>query len=300
MAGLRGVRRTLGRWRRGAGLRRVALPALLAPALGGCVGDRIVIAGQRPPVLTELGSPDAGDGSDAGLVRPGIGVPAQCPGSPGERRQLLGCWPTRQVGSWQGYFLGIPRYETPDGASAEFPPGDVAMHLGNDGVGSFSVGVSPAPAVAGCDVRQDAACEGFGALLAGFEYGLEQVELEDAGERGVPRVAGEPPPHAGERMSFAIRLGQPWDAWCSSDAPCEGGPCPMARTGGPASAPREAELAARQVSCRCGPDRCVPEAPTLALVLTMSTDGRALRGGYLPRDPRLPEVGLELLRVDEP
>jgi len=295
MSGLRGVRPTRSRSKLWAALRHVAPAATLVL---GCTGDRIVVGGQVPPSLSSLGSPDAGDARDGGADRPGIGVPAECPESPGERRQLLGCWPTRQVGSWQGFFLGIPHYETPDGEGAEFPLGDVVMRFGVDGAGSLSVGASSdAP---GCEPRGDAqACADVGEVLAGFEYRLGQVRLQDAGERGVPQVAGEPPPRAGELMSFEIRLGEPWDASCSSEAPCEGGVCPSTQPGG-AAAPQKALLGERPVTCRCGSAGCVPEAPTLAMELTMSEDGRALRGAYLPRDRRFPEVGLELVRVEPP
>jgi len=301
MAWLRGVRSTeglRGRW-------AAVLPALgvaLAPVLGGCAGDRIVIGGQRPPPLSELAGPDAGDGRDGGSSGGGIGTPARCPESPGERRQLLGCWPTRQVGRWQGFWLGLPRYEMADGEAAEFPQGDVVMRFGDDGAGTFSVGNSSPIGAVACVPGVDAgACASVGEVLGGFEYRLEAIRLQDAGERGAPRVIGEAPPRAGERMEFAVRLGEPWDAWCSTETPeqCRGGTCPSAQTGEKSSLGHDGPtLGQEQVTCRCGADGCVSEAPTLPLALTMSDDGLALRGAYRPRDPNLPSVSVELARVD--
>jgi hypothetical protein len=274
--------------------------AVLGVMLAACAGDRIVVGGQLPPVVSEVVDADAGAGRDGGTTPSGIGTRAQCPVSPGERRELLGCWPTRQVGGWRGFWLGLPRYETADGVGAEFPPGDVVMRLGVDGSGTFSVGERPSQAPGPCGAGLDAgACAPFGEMLQGFVYRLEQIRLRDAGERGTPRVAGEALPRAGELMEFEIRLGQPWDASCADEAAsCAGGACPAARTGETAAigdgpgGPR--------VSCACSSDRCIAEAPALALALTMSEDGQALRGAYRPRDLRLPPASLELFKVEGP
>jgi hypothetical protein len=268
--------------------------------LGACAGDRIVVGGQLPPTITELVDADAGAGRDGGTSGSGVSTRAECPDSPGERRELLGCWPTRQVGRWQGFWLGLPRYEMADGAGAEFPPGDVVMRFNVDGAGTFSVGQRASQAAGACGPGLDAgSCAPVGELLGGFEYRLEQIRLLDAGERGTPRVAGEVLPRAGELMEFEIRLGEPWDGACLDEASgsCPGGVCPAATN---AMASLLEAAGGPQVPCLCGPDRCVAEAPTLALALTMSEDGRALRGVYRPRDARLPAVGLELVRLEEP
>lgn len=276
--------------------------ATCCAVLVACAGDRIVVGGERPPAVTELGGDaDAGAGRDGGTSS-GVGVREVCPVSPGERLELLGCWPTRQVGRWQGFWLGLPRYETADGAGREFPPGDVVMRLGADGAGTFSIGERTPAAPSACGPGVDAGvCAPVGEVLGGYVYRLQQIRLEDAGERGTPRVAGEVLPRAGELMEFELRLGEPWDASCNNGLPasCQGGVCPAARTDETAGAAREG-LGAPAVSCRCGVDQCVPDAPTLALALTMSEDGQALRGAYRPRDVRLPAVGLELVRVGGP
>lgn len=274
------------------------MPSCLAlgAVLAACAGDRIVVGGQLPPAVTELVDEDAGAGRDGG-TSPGVGTPASCPDSPSERLELLGCWPTRQVGRWQGFWLGLPRYETTEGVGAEFPPGDVVMRFGMDGAGTFSVGERSSQANGACGPGLDAgACAPIGELLGGFAYRLEQIRLQDAGERGTPRFAGEALPRAGELMEFEIRLGEPWDPSCvdRSPASCQGGVCPAARTG-EAAGGRDAPGASR-VPCRCGTDRCVADAPTLALALTMSEDGQALRGAYRPRSARLAPVGLELVK----
>ena len=276
----------------------VALGAVLL----ACAGDRIVVGGQTPPAITELVDSDAGANRDGGTSSSGVGVRAQCPDSPNERRELLGCWPTRHVGRWQGFWLGLPRYETADGAGAEFPPGDVVMRFNVNGAGTFSVGVLSSAAPGVCGAGLDAgACARLGDVLGGFAYRLEQVRLHDAGERGTPRVAGEIVPRAGELMEFELRLGEPWDASCTEAAPtsCQGSVCPAARTDETAHATPEGTGVA-EVPCRCGAERCIAEAPTLALALTMSEDGQALRGAYRPRDARLPAVSLELFKGDGP
>jgi hypothetical protein len=277
--------------------------AALAPPIGGCTGDRIVIGGQRPPSVSELSDPDAGSGRDGGTSPGGIGTPARCPESPGERRQVLGCWPTRQVGRWQGFWLGVPRYETAAGAAIEFPPGDIELRFGVDGGGTFSVGTAPGAAAACAPAADAGACARVGELRAGFGYRLEQVRLEDAGERGTPRVAGDSPPRAGELMQFQLRLGEPWDPWCASASAseCRGAVCLAAQTAHESlPAPDAVTLGEDGVSCRCVADRCVAEAAALALSLSMSADGRALRGAYVPGDARWPPVSLELFRVGDP
>jgi hypothetical protein len=273
---------------------------LLALLFVACTGDRIVVGGRLPPVISELVDGDAGVDRDGGTSTSGVGMRAQCPESPGERRELIGCWPTRQVGRWQGFWLGLPRYETAIGEALEFPPGDVVMRFGDDGAGTFTVGESSPAAPAACGPDLDAgACAPVGELLGGFGYRLEQIRLQDAGQRGIPRVAGEPLPRAGELMAFELRLGQPWDGSCTGEAPldCVGAACPAARLGRSSVA---GEGLTSPVTCRCGAEQCVADAPTLALSLTMSDDGQALRGAYRPRDARLPAVGLELVKQREP
>lgn len=295
MPSQRGVRLSEGPSSGGTRLSHVALCAVLV----ACAGDRIVIGGQLPPTITELVDADAGADRDGGTSASGVGVRARCPDSPGERRELLRCWPTRHVGRWQGFWLGLPRYETAAGAAAEFPPGDVVMRFNVNGSGTFSVGVLSSAPVA-CGPGLDAgACAPFAEVLGGFAYRLEQVRLQDAGERGTPRVAGEALPRAGELMEFELRLGEPWDAWCTeAAAACQGGVCPAARADEMAAT--RAAPGVSPVPCRCGAERCVADAPTLSLALTMSEDGQALRGAYRPRDVRLPAVSLELFKAEGP
>jgi hypothetical protein len=283
---------------------RVLAPlGLLAALVAACAGDRIVVGGQLPATLGELVDADAGASRDGGTST-GVGVPARCPDSPGERREVLGCWPTRQVGSWRGFWLGLPRYETASGDGSEFPPGDVVLRFGADGAGTFSVGERLPSARVACEGQRldGSTCAPVGELLGGFEYHLERIRLEDAGERGTPRVIGESAPRVGELMEFELRLGEPWDAACLVDAAaCQQGVCPSARdTDGSASATGGGPNASAPASCVCGPDRCLPVAPTLALALTLSEDGLALRGVYRPRDVRLAAVGLELVKLEEP
>lgn len=299
-----GVRSPRGRHRpSGAALRplRGAPPLALVGLLAlACSGDRMIVAGQIPPDASTVSDAGPDAGLDGGRTTTGIGASTGCPATPRERRAVSGCWPPRQVGLWQGYWLGAPSYETADGRAADFPLGDVVLRFDDDGTGAFSVGTSPPPSAGGCEPGSDAgACTRFGTLLAGHAYQLNQVQLQDAGERGVSRILGVAPPRAGELLEFAVRLGEPWDAWCSANATdCRESACPATRAGQLSSA--AAAIDTSRVACRCDADSCAAEAPVLAIALTMSLDGRALRGAYQPGDPRLPTVRLELLRVEVP
>jgi hypothetical protein len=262
----------------------VAVLLLAAPL--ACSGEGLVVAGERVELPPETAGPDPTN--PAQVRQPGIGVPGSCPGSPGERQALLGCWPTRQVGDWRGYFIGVPRYALRAGAGdLEFPPAALWLALGDDGAGTLRFG--DAFSAEGCE-REPASerCASVGRVLEGFVYELEDIELADADDEAEPRIQGEAPLRVGEKMSFVVRLGQPWQGLCPE-------PSASAASGGvvPGATPAaEAEGAL----CSCGSEICRVTAPYLTMSLVMSDDGEALRGVYTPSDPDLATARVEFRR----
>jgi hypothetical protein len=277
---------------------RSALVAVLGLLLA-CSGDRIVVAQEQERPGSEG---DEAGGSDAvgSAGQPGVALLETCPPSPGERRALLGCWPTRHIGNWLGFFIGVPRYETLDGTSEEFPTGDVLMRVALDGTGELRFGepastAEPDPC-AGVALSE---CPELGRVRVGFDYRLDEMEFEDA-DRSASAAPGAAPLRGGERMSFRIRLGEPWEGRCAEvsvpgGSACESGSCAKARDLPPTSDP-----GADDPACRCSGLGCVVRAPSLHISLRMSEDALALRGVYTPDDGRVPEARLEFLKVRDP
>jgi hypothetical protein len=198
-------------WSSRAFVGRAAL-GLLLPA---CAGETLVVGAERsgPDPVGE--QPDALE-RDAGARPRGVAPTRNCPTSPGERQALLGCWPTRHLGRWNGFFIGAPRYETLDGAGAEFPSGGLLLVLPFDGGGELTFGAAAAPDESEpCADTSSSRCASVGRVLPGFAYRLDQVELFDPSADGPIRVIGELPPRVAEHMEFLVPLGQPWETWCA-------------------------------------------------------------------------------------
>jgi hypothetical protein len=280
------IRARAQRRRRSRGAAQRALLALLLASPVACSGDVLVVAEERIEPPPDMGGPDANDSPE--VRQPGIGVPASCPGSPGERQGLLGCWPTRQVGDWRGYFIGAPLYTLRAGeGDVEFPPGALWLALGVDGAGTLRFG--DASSAEGCDRDPESErCASVGRVLEGFVYRLEDIALLDADGEAPPRIQGEPPLRLGEQMSFVVRLGQPWEGLCPepSAGAASGGVLPGA----------EPDAEGAEPLCACGSEICRVTAPYLSMSLVMSEDGEALRGVYTPSDPDLPTARLEFRR----
>lgn len=284
-----GVRRSEATAGRGV-LRGACGELLLASALlSACSGDALVVGHERPRPGGDDGEP-GGTGAPGGPEPPDVALLEDCPPSPAERRALLGCWPTPHLGTWRGYFIGVPLYETRDGAAAEFPLGDVLLRLGVDGAGDLTFGVSPsAPSAAvsgaaSCEAPAAApGCEQPGRLLAGFAYRLEQVFLHDPELEPSARIAGEPPIERPERMEFQLRVGEPWNAWCVERAPDEPASCSAGECAkGQWPATPSPERGGAGVECRCDGEGCRPDAPSLFMRLSLSDDGKWLRGASAP------------------
>lgn len=269
-----------------------------------CAGEALLVGEERPRAAAGGEGPQPSDvvGS-AG--QDGVALLAQCPTSPGQRQELLGCWPTRHVGRWRGFFIGASHHETRDGSLAQFPEGELQLLLGADGSGELTFGAAETEAEAGScdDLGAHAGCTQVGRLLPGFYYRLQEVELFDPEDDPEPRIAGELALRRAERMEFRVALGQPWDTWCADQATpaggCGEGACEQAptRPGAPAVpdvGAAEAPLAPS--GCRCGAESCRPDAPLLSFELRMSEDGDALRGTYEPSDPSVGSASLELAR----
>jgi hypothetical protein len=281
----------------------VARPSALAAALAlllACSGDRIVVAEER-------GGPgridDELDGDDpiGGAGAPGVALVETCPSSPAERRELLGCWPAPHIGTWLGFFIGVPRYERLNGASEEFPTGDVLLRLDLDGTGELRFDDSaragePDPC-AGVPLSE---CPGLGRLRAGFGYRLDEIALVDPDPGATSAAPGEAALGRGGRVSFRIRLGEPWEGRCveppvAGGSACESGACAKAQ-----GLPPTPEITTDEPACLCGALGCLVRAPSLSISLRMSEDGHALRGAYTPDDGRIPEARLEFLKAPDP
>ena len=280
------------RGRVGGGRLRALAAAVLGGALAACSGDGLVVAEERVELPPETGGPDSTD--PAQVREPGIGVPGSCPGSPGERQALLGCWPTRQVGDWRGYFIGAPRYTLRAGdGGVEFPPAALWLTLGEDGAGTLRFGDSSN--AEGCDREPSSErCASVGRVLEGFVYRLEDIELVDADGEAQPPIMGEAPLRIGEKMSFVVRLGQPWEGLCPepSASAASGGVLPGAQPEAPGDEAEDAE----EPLCACGSVICRVTAPYLAMSLVMSEHDEALRGLYTPSDPDLAPARVEFRR----
>ena len=212
-------------------------------------------------------APGMGTGST-----PSVALAAGCPPSPAERQGLLGCWPTRHLGRWRGFFIGNPSYELADGSVRDFPLGDLLLTLELGGSGSLTFGseAPPVPPTAASDAylctgtSAAAGCPAAQQIIEGFVYSLEQIEMLDADVEPNSRITGELPLPIGERLYFTISLGQPWQAWCELQRP----------------EPYES---------------CFGAGRSLAIHLEMSDDGQALRGAYVP-PPNQKSGRVEFLR----
>lgn len=293
------------------GVRRAARVGCcaLVLALVACSGEVLVVAQERPRPPSGTDEPQGPGGTDA-TPPPDVALLEDCPESPGERRELLGCWPTPHLGVWRGFFTGAPQYETSAGPVA-FPAGDVALLLGIDGTGQLSFGLPPrSPAasieVPSCDERElPSGCDQPGRLIPGFRYGLEQINLRDRWLEQESRIVGAPPLERPESMSFVVRAGEPWDAWCSAYAiepevevsVCLANECQKGQR--PAPTPDDS-TAGNEPSCRCDERDCRAEATSLYIELSLSADGNSLRGAYEPGDIQLGEARLELRKEAAP
>lgn len=279
--------------------------AVLLLALGSCSGDSLVIGLERPRPADD--EEDAVSLVNGAAPASEVALLLDCPPSPEERQAAPGCWPTPHLGYWRGFFVGVPRYETLDGSGAEFPTGDVLLMLGIDGVGHLVFGAPQsgpmpmaAPVLPLCDPDAPAPrCSAPGLIIPGFAYRLEQLELLDRDLGPEPRIGGEPRPTLGERLSFRVRVGEPWDAWCAEREPgrgaCAGGDCTGALPAAPASSDAPA-AGLDPAGCLCTATECVSAAPALWIELSMSDDGDALRGTYTPSDPTLDDARLEFVK----
>jgi hypothetical protein len=239
-----------------------------------CGGDALVVAeelAQAEDVGTGGGEPiiaAGAGGSDA------VALVTECPPDPAERQALPGCWPTRHLGHWRGFFIGNASYELADGTVREFPLGDLVLTLELGGSGSLTFGAeAPTPSrtvTADADLCAGtlpaAGCSAAGQIIPGFVYSLEQIEMLDADFEPMSRITGELPLWVGERLYFGIPLGQPWQAGCERQPPRE---------------------------CFCS---CFAAGRSLAISLEMSGDGQALRGAYVPLTPNQSPVRVEFLK----
>ncbi|HTV18088.1 MAG TPA: hypothetical protein VMG12_05440 [Polyangiaceae bacterium] len=223
-----------------------------------------------------------------------------------------GCWPPRHVGRWRGYFIGTPLYETPDGASAEFPIGDLVLNLDEDGAGTLTFGVPPegvaasdrplVPCAPG-DVAPE--CPVWASVLANFAYQLDQLALFDPEQAKVPtRFNGEPLPQRAEHMDFVVHAGEPWDTWCTQEPEiedrCTGGDCGSGDGLPPSAAAFEhpLEQGVAPSGCRCDAAECRADGPLLSISLQMAgiEERPVLRGTYTATDPRIGSATLEFAK----
>jgi hypothetical protein len=279
----------------------------LGLAAAACGGEQLVVAEEAARDPAAMGS--VGGGSEPAVVS----VVAACPSSPEERKVVLGCWPTRHVGRWRGFFLGNPTYLTMAGEVSQFPIGDLVLSVGTLGAAYLSFGepvpfdppegpldpylcIGSSPAV-GCAAAQR--------IIVGFEYALEEIEILDPMLETSGRIIGELPLRVGERLSFGVPLEQPWRSWCELQEPereacqcteqCEprlqecfrfgpprasidGYGCTI-RDGATTSSVDCGWLAAQiDAPCRCAEAGCFARRSSLSISLRMSDDGRALQG----------------------
>jgi hypothetical protein len=259
----------------------------LALLLLACAGETLIVGEERPGLALEGASPASpGAAGDAGPIAI-VPIP-DCPPSPVQRQARLGCWPTRHLGRWHGFFIGAPRYETQDGESAEFPSGGLTLTVAMDGTAELSFGTAAADEREPCVDTRSLRCASVGRVLPGFAYRLEQMALFEPTDEGPTRVVGEPPPRVAERMEFSISLGQPWDGWCA-EPPAASSTCGS-----------EGACAKRSAACRCGETGCRPNAASLSMELRMSEDGNALRGVSAPTSGAVNPARLEFTREPEP
>jgi hypothetical protein len=270
-------------------------------ALGlACNGGSLVVAeqlasGDLEP--TELA--DAGDAAPP----PDVAIFQNCPPSPIDRQAVRGCWPTKHLGRFRGFFIGTPRYQRLDGSSEEFPTGGIELSLFEDGSGQLTFGAAGTPGdrepCTGLDTPD---CALVGRMRPGFEYDLNELALYDP-EDEPSRIAGAAPLRKAETLTFVVWLGEPWAAWCAQQVVPKGA-CPSNECG---NTPGEKDPATpvesrsgESSSCGCGEQGCRPGATSLSFSLRMSQNHHALRGVYMPEDRRLGEAHLELERQEEP
>jgi hypothetical protein len=295
-----------------------------ALAFLGCSGEHWVVSSG------DAGSPSLSADSEpmlAPTLDPSPTAPtftgSSCPADPAERRAIEGCWPTRYVGLWSGFFRGDPKYEARNGAFESFPVSELQLRLAADTTGSLTFGDSPvrdAPSSAAdpylcAGAKPSEGCPAAQLLVEGFAYGLENLAISDA-MSWPARVAGEEPISIGERFAFDISLGEPWRGWCAAQLsevePCQ---CSGECDAGPCFRPRlvseltegACEAAPENVACGwlaaraarpCTSEGCAARERALNLALQMSEDGQSLRGEYLPSRVDLPVSYLEFTRLE--
>jgi hypothetical protein len=294
MCGWLGVsrRRSRSRW--------IALVGCAALGLA-CTGESLLVGEERP--TSDRVADDAVLDGGVDAHAPEV-VLQGCPPSPAERQATSGCWPTRHLGRYRGFFIGSPRYERLDGSGEPFPTGGLQLVLAVDGTGELTFGGQNASSDReSCAGVSSARCASIGRLLPGFAYRLEKIELLDPKDEP-PRIAGEPPLPGVETMSFSVWLGQPWDTWCAGQtlpkASCRSSEC-AATPAEPAPVVGVAGTGNAGASvCRCGELECRPEASSLSISMRLSEDRLALRGIYEPADAGFGIARLELRREREP
>lgn len=293
-----------------------ACGAALALALAGCSGDALVVGDERPPPAADADDVRSAGGIIPAAPPPDVAPSSDCPPSPEERQALVGCWPTRHLGSWRGFFTSTPRYAALDGAVVDLPQGEVSLELSQAGAAQLRFGLPP-PGISASDSpihlcaprAAGAGCAPPGLVIAGFAYELAELELFDSDPTLAtpPPIAGEPPRELAESMSFVVRVGEPWDDWCSSQGPerpasCAGGDCSAGDRLPARGAPSEAPGAdgPDERGCRCDANGCRADgrSASLSIHLQMSADGHALRGSYTPDDASLGVAGLELRKAE--
>jgi len=214
------------------------------------------------------------------------------------------CWPTRHVGRWHGFATTSPQYHHRRALPFEYPSGDLLLELDEQGRATLTFSASPEQPRARLDdagldldagpssVAADAST-GIDGGMAGDAGAVGRVDAgaqhpEDAGARLDAGVAGSRPalglaldfPYrlrelkmsgaalgrrpTDPRVDFSLLIAEPWGDVCAASL---------------------AQLDPELAPCVCAADVCSPDPGLLTVTLSLSADGRALRGSARSEAP---------------
>ncbi len=276
----------------------ISIPWIALAGLTACSGEKLTVGQQQ-------GTPQLPDSSSAGQIIPSIDDPPECQSLQvmldlAGRPYPSGAGVPEVAGTWQGQIDGPVFYYGYHNVAAEMPRGPIALRLEGGGDGGLRFGSDPLPAQPGSDTDPylcsgasiDGGCPQTAEIVPGFEYHLNQVQLERQDD--------------GLWLRAEVFLSEPWQGWCEMQTPraepqpcvapadscIEPPPCDVYLIG---PVPMEVDLAECTVSdvpracdwlaairdapCVCAAEGCSSAGFGLTFNLQLSDDAQVLRGG---------------------
>jgi hypothetical protein len=265
--------------------------------LPACAGEKLTIGQQ-------LGTSELPEPTNGGQTVTSMDDPPACESldvllDRSGRAQPSGADVPEVAGTWQGEIDGPVYYYGYHDVAAEMPRGPITLQLGPGGSGGLRFGSDAEPSQASSDTDPylcsgasiDGGCPMTAEIVPGFEYQLNQVQLERQDD--------------GLWLRAEVFLSEPWQGWCElqmpravpqpcvapADSCIEPPPCDVYVIG---PVPADVDLAECTVSdvpmacdwlaairdapCVCAAEGCSSAGVALTLYLQLSSDAQTLRG----------------------